>query len=434
MRRKKSRSYELTIESLSHEGRGVSHIDGKTIFVSNALPGEVVIAERQFSKANYEEAYAKEILKVSEDRINPKCEFFEVCGGCAFQYISGDYQIDIKFNHLQSLFASHQVNPMEWLKPLKVAEWGYRRKARLGVRYVKKKERVLVGFREKKSSFISDMSHCEILHPLIGKNLNHLAECINLMDARESIPQIEVAIGEEETILVLRHLEEINDHDEKILNEYAYKLNIHWYLQSGGIDTIKPLKKSTELIYRHPMHDVEMKFLPTDFTQVNFEMNQEMVNLALSMLDLNHEDLVLDLFCGLGNFTLPIAKYVKHVVGVDGDIGLINRAKQNAIFNEIENVEFFAANLFEDSSAFTWFRNKRYNKVLIDPARTGAKEILPSLSKLGIELIVYVSCNPATLARDAKILEDDGYKVLKAGVMDMFPHTGHVESIALFKK
>ena len=179
MRRKKSRSYELTIESLSHEGRGVSHIDGKTIFVSNALPGEVVIAERQFSKANYEEAYAKEILKVSKDRINPKCEFFEVCGGCSFQYISSDHQIDIKFNHLQSLFASHQVNPMEWLKPLKVAEWGYRRKARLGVRYVKKKERVLVGFREKKSSFISDMSHCEILHPLIGKNLNHLAECIN---------------------------------------------------------------------------------------------------------------------------------------------------------------------------------------------------------------------------------------------------------------
>ena len=434
MRRKKSRSYELTIESLSHEGRGVSHIDGKTIFVSNALPGEVVIAERQFSKANYEEAYAKEILKVSEDRINPKCEFFEVCGGCSFQYISSDHQIDIKFNHLQSLFASHQVNPMEWLKPLKVAEWGYRRKARLGVRYVKKKERVLVGFREKNSSFISDMNHCEILHPLIGKNLNHLAECINLMDARESIPQIEVAIGEEETILVLRHLEEINDHDEKILNEYADKLNIHWYLQSGGIDTIKPLKKSTELIYRHPMHDVEMKFLPTDFTQVNFEMNQEMVNLALSMLDLNQEDLVLDLFCGLGNFTLPIAKYAKHVVGVDGDIGLINRAKQNAISNEIENVEFFAANLFEDSSAFTWFRNKRYNKALIDPARTGAKEILPSLSKLGIELIVYVSCNPATLARDAKILEDDGYKVLKAGVMDMFPHTGHVESIALFKK
>ena len=434
MRRKKSRSYELTIESLSHEGRGVSHIDGKTIFVSNALPGEVVIAERQFSKANYEEAYAKEILIASEDRINPKCEFFEICGGCAFQYISGDHQIDIKFNHLKSLFKSHQVNPMDWLEPLKVAEWGYRRKARLGVRYVKKKERVLVGFREKKSSFISDMSHCEILHPLIGKNLNHLAECINLMDAREAIPQIEVAIGEEETILVLRHLEEINDHDEKILNEYADKLNIHWYLQNGGIDTIKPLKKATELIYRHPMHGIEMKFLPTDFTQVNFEMNQEMVNLALSMLDLNQEDLVLDLFCGLGNFTLPIAKYVKHVVGVDGDIGLINRAKQNAISNVIENVEFFAANLFEDSSAFTWYRNKRYNKALIDPARTGAKEILPNLSKLGVELIVYVSCNPATLARDAKILEDDGYKVLKAGVMDMFPHTGHVESIALFKK
>ena len=434
MRRKKSRSYELTIESLSHEGRGVSHIDGKTIFVSNALPGEVVIAERQFSKANYEEAYAKEILIASEDRINPKCEFFEICGGCAFQYISGDHQIDIKFNHLKSLFKSHQVEPMEWLEPLKVSEWGYRRKARLGVRYVKKKERVLVGFREKNSSFISDMNHCEILHPLIGKNLNHLAECINLMDAREFIPQIEVAVGEEEVVLVLRHLEEINDHDEKILNEYAYKLNIHWYLQSGGIDTVKPLKKATELIYRHPMHDVEMKFLPTDFTQVNFEMNQEMVNLALSMLDLNQEDLVLDLFCGLGNFTLPIAKYAKHVVGVDGDIGLINRAKQNAISNEIENVEFFAANLFEDSSAFTWYRNKTYNKALIDPARTGAKEILPNLSKLGVELIVYVSCNPATLARDAKILEDDGYKVSKAGVMDMFPHTGHVESIALFKK
>ena len=432
-RKLKPKVYEIDIESLSHEGRGISHIDNKVIFTRGALPGERVVASRTLSRAKYEEAEIVEVIKSSPDRIEPKCSVYGICGGCSFQHLSSPNQINAKHDWLQSAFLGQaKVQPKEWLEPVQVESWGYRRKARLGVRYVAKKEKVLVGFRERKSSFVTVMSRCEVLHPSLGDNLEALSECIAQLSIKEHVPQIEVAIAEQGTILILRHLKPLNAYDEQILDEYAKKLSITWYLQSGGLETIKPLKHSIQLTYALPNHSIEMSFLPNDFTQVNFELNKKMIDLALDLLQLNENDNVIDLFCGLGNFTLPISRYVNSVVGIEGDRGLVERAKANAEANEISNASFYKADLFQDVSGFEWFRGKNYNKALIDPARTGAIEIVELIPKLKVERLVYVSCNPATLARDTAKLVELGFTLESAGVMDTFPQTAHVESIALF--
>ncbi len=434
-RKVKAKRYELEIETLSHEGRGISHFDDKIIFTRGALPGEKVIADRTLSRAKYEEADIAEILEPSPDRIGPKCEVYGVCGGCSFQHLSSENQIIAKQKWLQSAFMGQaKAEPKTWLDPLQVVSWGYRRKARLGVRYVEKKEKVLVGFRERKSSFITVMNRCEVLHPTLGDNLTVLAECIEQLSVKSQVPQIEVAIAEKDTILILRHLQPLTTADELILKDYGVRLSITWYTQSGGMDTVKPLDECVGLNYTLPQHNIDMAFLPTDFTQVNFELNRKMMDLALSLLELNNSDRVIDLFCGLGNFTLPIARYAKHVVGVEGDGGLIERAKENAKRNGIENAAFYKADLFQEVQGFEWFRGQTYNKALVDPARTGAIEIVELLPKLGVERLVYVSCNPATLARDTAKLIELGYSLEQAGVMDMFPQTAHVESIALFVK
>ena len=434
-RKVKAKTYELDIETLSHEGRGISHFDNKIIFTRGALPGEKVIANRSLSRAKFEEADVVEILTSSPDRIEPKCAVYGICGGCSFQHLSSENQINAKQTWLRSAFMGQaKTEPKEWLDPLQVISWGYRRKARLGVRYVHKKEKVLVGFRERKSSFITVMERCEVLHPSLGDNLTVLGECIGKLSVKSQIPQIEVAIAQHDTILILRHLEPLTTEDEAVLRDCAEQLSITWYTQSGGMDTVKPLDKVVNLSYSLPEYKIEMAFLPTDFTQVNFELNQKMLSLAISLLELCNEDKVIDLFCGLGNFTLPIARYAKSVVGVEGDSGLIERAKENAQRNGIENALFYKADLFEEVEGYEWFRGQTYNKALIDPARTGAIEIVKLLPKLGVERLVYVSCNPATLARDTAKLLELGYQLEKAGVMDMFPQTAHVESIALFVK
>ncbi len=434
-RKAKSKVYELNIESLSHEGRGISHHDNKIVFTLGALPGEKVVASRSLSRAKYEEADIVEILQPSPDRIEAKCAVYGICGGCSFQHLSSQDQINAKQGWLQSAFMGQaKVLPKEWLDPLQVKSWGYRRKARLGVRYVNKKDKVLVGFRERRSSFITVMERCEVLHPLLGDNLELLGECIGKLSVKFHVPQIEVAIAELDTILILRHLQPLASEDEVILQEYGEKLKITWYTQSGGLETVKPLTEDVSLSYSLPDHDIIISFLPTDFTQINFELNQKMINLALKLLDLNKEDVAIDLFCGLGNFTLPISRYVKKVVGIESDSGLVERAKQNASQNGISNTSFYKADLFEDVSGFEWFRGKKYNKALIDPARSGAIEIVKLLPKLGVERLVYVSCNPSTLARDTSRLIDLGFTLDSAGVMDMFPQTAHVESIALFLK
>jgi 23S rRNA (uracil1939-C5)-methyltransferase len=276
------------------------------------------------------------------------------------------------------------------------------------------------------------MSRCEVLHPSLGDNLELLGECIGKLSIKKHVPQIEVAIAELDSILILRHLEPMTKGDESILKEYGDKLGITWYTQSGGLETIKPLVEPVNLTYSITDHNIEMSFLPNDFTQVNFALNQKMINLAIELLDLNSEDEVIDLFCGLGNFTLPISRYVNKIVGIEGDRGLVERAKENAKMNEVSNASFYKADLFEDVSGFEWFRGQKYNKALIDPARTGAIEIVELLPKLSIERLVYVSCNPATLARDTARLIELGFSLMSAGVMDMFPQTAHVESIALF--
>jgi 23S rRNA (uracil1939-C5)-methyltransferase len=434
-RKVKAKTYELDIETLSHEGRGISHFDDKIIFIRGTLPGEKVIASRSLSRAKYEEADVVEILTSSPDRIEPKCAVYGICGGCSFQHLSSENQIKAKQTWLQNAFMGQaKTEPKAWLDPLQVTSWGYRRKARLGVRYVHKKEKVLVGFRERKSSFITVMDRCEVLHPSLGDNLSVLGEYIGKLSVKSHIPQIEVAIAENDTVLILRHLEPLTSEDEAVLRDCAEQLSITWYTQSGGMNTVKPLDSAVNLSYSLPEHNIEMVFLPTDFTQVNFELNQKMMSLALSLLELNDEDKVIDLFCGLGNFTLPIARYAHSVVGVEGDGGLIERAKENAERNGIDNASFYKADLFEDVSGFEWFRGQTYNKALIDPARTGAIELVELLPKLGVERLVYVSCNPATLARDTVKLLELGYQLEKAGVMDMFPQTAHVESIALFIK
>ena len=432
-RKVKPKVYEISIESLSNEGRGISHYDDKIIFTRGALPGERVIASRSLSRAKYEEADVVDILESSPDRIEPKCDVYGVCGGCSFQHLSSKNQINAKQSWLKSAFMGQaKIEPKKWLQPLQVESWGYRRKARLGVRYVAKKEKVLVGFRERKSSFITVMSRCEVLHPSLGDNLELLGECIGKLSIKVHVPQIEVAIAELDTILILRHLEPMTKEDESILKEYGDKLAITWYIQSGGLETIKPLIEPVNLTYSITDHNIEMSFLPNDFTQVNFALNQKMINLAIELLVLNSEDEVIDLFCGLGNFTLPISRYVKRIVGIEGDSGLVERAKENAKMNGASNASFYKANLFEDVSGFEWFRGLQYNKALIDPARTGAIEIVELLPKLGVERLVYVSCNPATLARDTARLVELGFSLMSAGVMDMFPQTAHVESIALF--
>ena len=432
-RKVKPKVYEISIESLSNEGRGISHYDDKIIFTRGALPGERVIASRSLSRAKYEEADVVDILESSPDRIEPKCDVYGICGGCSFQHLSSKNQINAKQSWLKSAFMGQaKIEPKKWLQPLQVESWGYRRKARLGVRYVAKKEKVLVGFRERKSSFITVMSRCEVLHPSLGDNLELLGECIGKLSIKKHVPQIEVAIAELDTILILRHLEPMTKGDESILKEYGDKLAITWYTQSGGLETIKSLVEPVNLTYSITDHNIEMSFLPNDFTQVNFALNQKMINLAIELLDLNSEDEIIDLFCGLGNFTLPISRYVKRIVGIEGDSGLVERAKENAKMNEVSNAFFYKADLFEDVSGFEWFRGQKYNKALIDPARTGAIEIVELLPKLSIERLVYVSCNPATLARDTARLIELGFSLMSAGVMDMFPQTAHVESIALF--
>ncbi|HIE78167.1 MAG TPA: 23S rRNA (uracil(1939)-C(5))-methyltransferase RlmD [Candidatus Thioglobus sp.] len=432
-RKPKAKTYELRIESLSHEGRGVAHLEDKVIFVSGALPGETVIADRTYTRAKFEEADTREVLKAANNRITPKCEVFGICGGCSFQHLSSSDQIMAKSKWLSDAFKQQaKIEPDSWLEPLHSDSWGYRRKARLGVRYVAKKDKVLIGFREKKSSFITDMNRCEVLYPSIGEHLEELSSCIDNLSIKKHIPQIEVAIGEHETVLILRHLQPLSARDEQILIDCALELNITWYTQIGGLDTVKPLGASSALTYSLPEHNIEMEFIPTDFTQVNFNINERMINLAIEMLELSDKDEVIDLFCGIGNFTLPIARQSKSVVGIEGDTGLVERAKSNANKNNIKNAKFYKANLFDEVSGFEWFRGKTYNKALIDPARSGAIEIVDLLPKLGVSRVVYVSCNPATLARDTARLIELGYKLESAGVIDMFPQTSHVESIALF--
>lgn len=429
---------EATIDSLSQDGRGVTHIEGKAVFIDGALPKEIVTFLYTDRNRKHDEGKVLEVLSASPDRVEPKCEHFGLCGGCSLQHLEAKAQIHYKQQSmLDALSHIGNVTPETVFEPMTAEVWGYRRKARLGAKYVRKKERALVGFREKRNSFLADLKQCEVLHPSVGLRLGALQQLIGSMDAKESIPQIEAIVGDQQTAMVFRHLEALSEPDTDLLLAFAKKHDIVLYLQSGGPDTVTlayPSVEQVSLFYEHEAFDTRIVFSPLDFIQVNAPINRQMVVRAVELLDLSADDKVLDLFCGLGNFTLPIARHAAHVTGVEGDFVMVERAKQTARDNGIENTSYHFCNLMGDMQHEKWLKQS-YDKVLLDPPRSGAKEVIEHMGKLKPQRIVYVSCHPGTLARDAATLvQTHGYRLTGVGVMDMFPHTAHVESIAVFER
>lgn len=415
----------------------MAHVNGKPILIDGALPGEQVVFKYSRIRRDYGEGNVIEVRAPSADRVQPKCRYFGVCGGCSLQHLDPGRQISVKQEFLESqLRRIGNIQSVVFWEPLTGASWGYRNKARLSAKFVAKKHRALVGFREKRSNLIADIDRCEILHPKIGDLLNDLGELVTSLSIRSFLPQIEIAVGGDHCALVFRILEGITEQDRQKLIEFEARNRLIVFLQRGGPDSIEPLdgKTPVPLSYTLPQFDLTLDFEPTDFMQINGGVNRLMVAKALQVLDPQPTDTILDLFCGLGNFSLPLARSGGAIVGVEGDKNLIERAKQNARRNGVENVKFFAVDLTGDISTEPWFR-RRYNKLLIDPPRIGAEQILIHIPEWKTEKIIYISCNPATLARDAGVLVNElGYRITRAGVIDMFPHTSHVESIAYFEK
>ncbi|MGN6235667.1 23S rRNA (uracil(1939)-C(5))-methyltransferase RlmD [Dyella sp.] len=432
---------QATITDLSHDGRGVARIDGKTVFVSGALVDEQVRMRLRKRHRHFDEAEVVEVITPSPHRVTPRCRHFGECGGCSLQHMDAEAQIHAKQRVLADNFARiGKVSPQHWLQPLTDAPWGYRRKGRLSVRHVPKKERVLVGFRQEANPrFVAEITHCEVLHPSLGPKIGLLAEMIGGLDAARDIPQVEFAGGDEGIALVFRHMNPLSERDRAALVAFGQQHDFAIYLQPGGVSSVHLLwPEQSRLVFRiaagEGVPDVELEFRPLDFVQVNAGMNAKMMARALELLDPQPTDRVLDLFCGLGNFTLPIARRVAEVVGVEGEHGLVERAAENAAHNGLANARFHVANLFEDQRGTDWARQP-WDKLLLDPPRAGADKVLEYLPHKATKRIVYVSCHPASLARDAGILVNQhGFRLTSAGVMDMFPHTAHVESIALFER
>ncbi len=424
------------IESLSHDGRGVAHLDGKATFIDGALPGEEVMFLYRSQRKKFDEGRACEVLKPSPDRVVPKCAHADICGGCSLQHMAPEAQIHSKQQVLvDNLERIGHVRAEQVLPPLTGPHWGYRHKARLGAKFVRKKGKVLVGFREKRTPYLAELTRCEVLHPNVGGLLEPMAGLIQGLTVVSAIPQIEVAVGDDRTVLIVRNLEPVPDEDLEQLCAFAEQHGLDIYLQPKGPESVTLLwPQESQLHYALPDYDLRLDFLPTDFTQINPEINRRMIPHALALLDVQAHETVLDLFCGLGNFTLPLARAAAEVTGVEGDLALVRRARANAERNGIDNVQFHAADLTHDVAGEMWAKAS-YDKILLDPPRSGAQEMIPLLARMGAKRIVYVSCHPGSLARDAGMLVNEfGYRLSHAGVMDMFPHTAHVESIALFEK
>ena len=424
-----------TIESLSHEGRGIAHINGKTVFIDGALPGEEVQFRYTRKRGQFDEGRVVDVVESSALRVEPRCRHYALCGGCSLMHLHSEQQILHKQTVLlEQLQHIGGLEPERVIPPLSASSWGYRRKARMGVKYVAGKEKVLVGFREKNSRYIADIDSCEVLHPFLGETIGQLKELIRGLSVYRHIPQLEVAISDAFAAIIIRHIAPLTESDMRVLGEYEKTRPVRFYLQPAGLDSVHSLSDQDEqdLYYRLDNHDVSVEFSPVDFTQVNFDLNPLLVDRVISLLDLSAADTVLDLFCGLGNFTLPIARYANFATGVEGSEELVRRANRNAQKNSLSNVDFRACDLSGQDAAEVLGQD--YNKVLLDPPRSGAQEIIEQLDLQRVEKLVYVSCNPATLARDAGILvKQAGFSLKAAGVMDMFPHTSHVESIALFE-
>lgn len=433
-------SHVVVIESLDIKGLGVAHLDGKVVFVEGALPGETVEVNIVRRKKSYDNATLKRIIKASSQRVEPVCPHFGICGGCAMQHLDVRAQVAIKQRVLEdNLQHLGNVRPEQILAPLHGPAWNYRYRARLSVRLVRKKGGVLVGFRERRSSYVADMTECHVLPESVSDLLVPLRQLIESLSNPDRIPQIEVSVGEGTVVLLLRHLEPLTDDDKNKLTRFTEKHGVCWWLQPGGLDTVSPLVPGDEdkLFYTLPEYGLTMQYRPTDFTQVNPAINRNLVSRAIRLLDPQPDDRVADMFCGLGNFTLPLATVAQQVLGIEGSAELTARAADTARRHGLDDrVSFSTLNLFDADAV--WLRSLgRIDRMLIDPPREGAMELIKALSALTPAerpvRIVYVSCNPATLARDAGMLvHDGGYRLRSASVINMFPHTGHTESIAVF--
>jgi 23S rRNA (uracil1939-C5)-methyltransferase len=424
------------IESLTQDGRGVARPGGKAVFVHGALPGERVTARRVRRHRNYDEAIALSVEHPAAERVVPRCPHFGLCGGCAMQHLESGAQLRSKEQHLiDELTRTGHVAPAERLGPLAASVWGYRRRARLGVKHVPKKGGVLVGFRESFSPLVAEIGECAVLPERVSGLLRPLAQLIGALSIRARVPQIEVAVADNVLALVLRVLDPPTASDRDLLQSFARAQTLEFYLQPGGLESVVPLTDpATPLYYELPEHNVRITFAPTDFIQVNGPVNEQLIARAIEQLAPRPEDRVLDLFCGLGNFTLPLARRVASVTGVEGDMGLVERARLNAAANGIRNAHFHVANLGAQLADYEWACGP-YDLVLLDPPRVGAKEVVAGLGRWRPHRIVYVSCHPSSLARDAGILVNElGYVIERAGVIDMFPHTAHVESMAVFRR
>ncbi|MEQ8798821.1 MAG: 23S rRNA (uracil(1939)-C(5))-methyltransferase RlmD [Salinisphaeraceae bacterium] len=436
-RRAPAGPFELTVADLAADGRGVGRDDtGKTVFVPDCLPGERITYLRKRQHRQHDEGLLESVLEAAPERVTPRCPHFGLCGGCALQHLDAEAQVAFKQQQvLTTLARVGGVIPDRTLPPVTGARWGYRRRARLGVKYVAKKGGTLVGFRERGSPFVAMLDECHVLVPAVGHRLTELQTLIDGLSIREQLPQIEVAAGDDVTAVVMRVLATPSAADREQLAAFAKANDFVIYLQTGGLDTVAPLQPpAPALTYDLPEFDVRVAFEPTDFVQIHAEVNRGMVSQAVQLLEAGPSDTVLELFAGLGNFSLPLARRAGQVIAVEGEAGLVARARANAAVNGLTNVEAHVADLFEPADGAAWLHPPA-DRLLLDPPRSGAREILPAAVASRPGRIVYCSCHPATLARDAATLVNDfGYRLEAAGAVDMFPHTAHVEAMALFTR
>ena len=425
------------VDALNHDGWGVVRGAGKTVFVAGALPGELVEYRIRRRQRSHDEAELLAVLEPAADRIAPHCPHFGVCGGCALQHLAPASQLKIKDEGLrEALRRIGKVEPAEWLPPLSAEPWGYRRRARLGARFVHSKGRSLVGFREKMSSYVAEVEQCPVLRPEVGTLVRELSQLVTQLSIPTRIPQVEVAVGDALTVLVLRVLEPLTGADRTLLLDFERRHGLRILLQAGRPDQLEPVAGDMpQLWYALPRYGVKLAFEPADFIQVNGVMNERLVDRVIDLLELDGDSVVLDLFCGLGNFTLPMATRAGRVVGIEGDAGLVARARANAAANGLGAVQFHVADLAGEAAVercLSLSGGNGYSHVLVDPPRTGALDVLPALAKLAPRRLAYVSCHPGSLARDLGILvTEHGFSLRSAGIVDMFPHTSHVESVAI---
>ncbi|HWL61743.1 MAG TPA: 23S rRNA (uracil(1939)-C(5))-methyltransferase RlmD [Steroidobacteraceae bacterium] len=425
------------VDGLNHDGWGVVRGAGKAVFVAGALPGELVEYRTRRRQRSHDEAELVAVLEPAPDRITPGCAHYGTCGGCSLQHLAPESQLKMKDAQLrEALRRIGKVEPLEWLPPLSGDPWGYRRRARLGARFVHARGRSLVGFREKMSSYVAEVEQCPVLRPEVGRLIGELSRLVTSLSIPARIPQIEAAIGDALTVLVVRVLEPPSAADRALLEAFERQHGLRILLQAGRPDQLEALSgDAPSLWYGLPEYDLKLAFQPADFIQVNGAMNRLLIQHVLGLLELDAQSVVLDLFCGLGNFTLPLATRAQRVVGIEGDAGLIARAQANAAANGLGNVHFHVANLAGEEAVqrcLALAGGAGYSHVLVDPPRTGALDVLPALARLAPRRLAYVSCHPGSLARDLGILvTEHGFSLRSAGIVDMFPHTSHVESVAI---